>query len=302
MPEGITVNVKDIADELGVCNTLVVGPGDSAVYTLRSNGDMPDFQEIGMYAAALLSDTAINFLKEFDAPELKSMPDHSGQVLSGETMRSITVRKGDAEFHKLISMERQSSDYYVQRIQPAISTVKKAIVKHPVRALHMEVQWPNRPVQRGKGFTLPMTLTNPGTQKAAFVNPLAGQADDEVKLEVYAQRSDIDLMNLREGHYVHQAIGRDQVRIKSGRIFLDNPTLELAPKTAVTLELSMVFDWPPGVYSVQLKWEDVGNRDPASLLSGVLYSSKHTVIIEGASKPSDADTDLDESEADDTDL
>ncbi len=147
-----------------------------------------------------------------------------------------------------------------------------------------------------------MTLTNPGTQKAAFANPFAGQTDDEVKLYVYAQRSDIDLMNLREKHYVHQTIGRDQVRLKSGRVFLDNPTLEFGPRTTTTLDLNVVFDWPPGEYVVQLKWEDFGNRDSASLLSGVLYSSKHKVIVEGASKPTDADADQNNEEADDVDI
>ena len=286
MAKDLNISVEDVADEAGMHNKLVVESNGSTTYIMRSNSESKESREIGQYAIRLDEDRLSKVHKVFEGPEFRNMADHWGQVESGEATRLITLRQGDVESRKFISMERTAPSNY-EPVKKAIGDLVEELKKHPVRVLRVDIQWPGNLIQRDKRYPITVTFINPGAKKALFWNPFAKKRRDNSKLGIRAQRSDVDIMALREHHYIRQDITRENAKRVDKNLPLDQTFIELSPGSSVLFPLDIAFDWPPGEYLAQLVWEDYVIQKNEDVLNGVLFSTKQSIRVEGVSKLGD---------------
>ena len=209
-----------------------------------------------------------------------------GKVVSGEVVRLITLKNVNGELRKLISMERTAPPYY-ESVKKTIQYLVTELKKYPVQVLRIDVKWPGQPVRREKSYPVVVSFGNNAEKKVVFTNPFVKQTVEELNLYIRAQRSDVDLMDMREYHYIQQDIKRESVKRIDRSIILDDALIEIAPKSSMTFYLDIPFDWPPGEYMSQIIKEDYGNQENKSVLFGILYSPKQAIVVKGVSKPGD---------------
>lgn len=174
MFDGLTYQIGEIPENPQI---LQIDGSGRARYESHTNEHSPDPPEIGIYEANLNAVEVSALLTLLESPPLSAVPDHWGQVRSGELYRRIKMTQGANTTEKLVGT-RLAVAPEMRRVIDALDRIVARTKTNPVQTLHLD--WSDPAVDAQHRFTATVSLTNRGVQDATCSSPGQGAPADGV--------------------------------------------------------------------------------------------------------------------------
>jgi hypothetical protein len=149
---------------------LEIEASGHARYYSHTNETTPGVPEIGIYETSLSAAEMDSLEHLLEEPPIRTLPDHSGRVRSGELYRRLRVTFDGAVVDKLVG-PREPVVGDLNRVFERMEQIVTQARSHPFRVMRMDLQRPG--VENGRVLTVEMTLSNRGQETVKCRNPLA---------------------------------------------------------------------------------------------------------------------------------
>ena len=160
--------VEYLVDELPEAPQKLTITRDEIRYESHSNLNRPAFLGIGVFERRLSKEEMEAIESEIDPAVFRSLPDHWGQVASGDLWKRIRLRAGDETIEKLVGTQLPI-DPTLQKTIDWLDRLVDDTIRYPRSVLQMSLQ--DATLDRDGEFSATMILTGAGGRKVAFRPP-----------------------------------------------------------------------------------------------------------------------------------
>jgi hypothetical protein len=233
---------------------LTIGSGKLR-YESHSNLSNPGSLGIGVFERTLSEKELEALASNFSPAAFAALPDHRGQVLSGDRWRRIRLIVEDQTLDKLVGT-KLPVDVSMQRTIDRLERLVDDVQQHPVSVLRMNLR--DAAVDRSGVFSGILELSGSGPQRVPFRTPLTLVDAPQGSLDVYwwpyrpdLSRSNVETTVITEVAKVSDGGGLGAFRIRA--------------------RLTNV---PAGAFALQVRYSNLAPRwDNSDVVVGQLFST-----------------------------
>jgi hypothetical protein len=244
-----------ISEMMGPPELLVVEGNGAARFESHTNIAEAGKAAVGTFATTLTPDQMKALETAVANPPFRDLPDHWGQIASGERYKLIRVVSPSGETEKRIGTARPVSSS-TQVLIDRMDQVVKLVRSHPLQNLELRVG--DATVDSAGALRATMSLSNPGTVAIVCTNPATMHTVPDARLLLRAW-PDRDISTIHSTDILEASSVAAQAinPMAAGSAVL----LEMPPRAAASFHITAALPIPRNVpYVVQLLYQNTATE------------------------------------------